>query len=431
MGSAVALSASCLALAPAAFAKPAEDPPPVVRVNTTVNGGSEAAVVEPGDDVEVTIRVSSPDPNTFRKTCDLETRYVVPEGLEYQPGSLRLNGKSETGWARYEANDHQLIARFSTNQPDYHYYGCVSDDKGSSTLSFKAKVTSKLTGELALSPKVTYRNWLLPGNPASPQLSTVSDPAIVRLASYTPPANSSDLKVVGRVLTEKLMAGKDVAYEAKVTNAGPHSAEEVWLTSPGLGKDAKAGTVAAKVTLPDGKTADCSVEDGKVGCEVGDLAKGGSATIEVKSVLAKDTAGKELSFAVTAQSKTADPDKTNNKWAAEQEVHGGSPGEGTDPKPDPSEGVKPTARPSAVPTKTPDTGEGGSGTGDSDKGGSGQGGGGGFLAETGSNGLALAGGAAVLLGGGAGAVYYGRRRQRAAEAAAAEESTGEEPTARD
>jgi uncharacterized repeat protein (TIGR01451 family) len=93
--------------------------------------------------------------------------------------------------------------------------------------------------------------------------------------------------------------GDTITYTLTVENLGPDAAVNVVLTD-----DLPAGVTFVSATAP------CTEAGGVVTCDLGDLASGGSALIEIV-VTAPDVPG-TLSNTAAVASDTLDPDETNN-----------------------------------------------------------------------------------------------------------------------
>ncbi|MPQ99985.1 DUF11 domain-containing protein [Modestobacter sp. I12A-02628] len=103
-------------------------------------------------------------------------------------------------------------------------------------------------------------------------------------------------------------AGGPVTYTATVTNAGPSTAREVVLTDP-LGD----GVTVTSATVTSGSgscTTDASTTT--VRCALGDLARGASATVEVRVTLSSSGSG-AIGNSVSVTSATPDPVGADNQ----------------------------------------------------------------------------------------------------------------------
>ncbi|MFJ3977786.1 LPXTG cell wall anchor domain-containing protein [Streptomyces sp. NPDC090021] len=406
------MSASFLAIAPAAWAETVPTAESVV-VDTAIDGKKEV-VAAPGKEMEVKMIVTAltarPDP----QVCRASTVYALPQGFEYVPGSLVLDGRpvtdaSNDDWGAYDQAKRLVRATFSSEAPQFYQNGCLYKDKPA-TLAFKVKAPDAMADDQVIAPEVPWADW---SSGSKPVEFTARDakPPVIRAAA--------DLRVTGSVAAAA-KAGGDLEYRVKVENRGPAKARTVVLTSalPHLADGTEA---EAAVALSAGGTKDCRVTGSQVSCAVGDLAPGTSAELRVGYRLSTEAAGRTLDLSTKAETESPDLDPGTNVWQARAEVpaapkDGEGGGDGT-PKADPSATLtpNPSGSPSASASPSPNVSpsdskapEDGPGESEADAGGDGS------LADTGSQALTLAGAAAVLAGLGGGAVYVARRRRATA-----------------
>ncbi|MBB2987761.1 DUF7507 domain-containing protein [Terracoccus luteus] len=120
-------------------------------------------------------------------------------------------------------------------------------------------------------------------------------------------APSADVSVTKTLTPAAPVPGGPVTFTMTVRNAGPSTATAVTLTDPL--DDALRGTA---VTSSVGT---CTVTGTSLGCRLGDLAPGGSATVTVTAVLDAGLTG-SLSNTATVGSATADPVPGNDTATA-------------------------------------------------------------------------------------------------------------------
>ncbi len=128
-----------------------------------------------------------------------------------------------------------------------------------------------------------------------------------------PVTTSADLGVDLTADRSTGVAGGPVVYTAVVTNAGPSVARSVVLSDPlltGVQFDSATVTSGGGSCVHDGPSA-------TVRCDLGDLAPGAVATVEVRTTLASSGPG-AIGNAVTVTSATPDPVGTDNQ----DEVYG-------------------------------------------------------------------------------------------------------------
>ena len=114
---------------------------------------------------------------------------------------------------------------------------------------------------------------------------------------------SADLSIVKTFQPDEPVAGGEVVYSLVVHNDGPSVARDVRVTDP-----LDPATSFVGVTTSQGT---CAEDAGVLGCEIGDIAPGGTVTIAITTRLAPDTAvAVQNSASVT--SSTPDPDPSNN-----------------------------------------------------------------------------------------------------------------------
>ena len=131
--------------------------------------------------------------------------------------------------------------------------------------------------------------------------------AFVAKIDDTPPAASADLSVSKSDSPDPVYIGDNITYTMNVANNGPDAATNVVLTD----------------TLPAGAafvsaSAGCGDVSGTVTCAVGDLANGGTATIQI--VVTATTTG-TLTNSATVASDVDDPNGLNDSASAQTTVN--------------------------------------------------------------------------------------------------------------
>ncbi|WP_183342386.1 DUF11 domain-containing protein [Conexibacter arvalis] len=112
----------------------------------------------------------------------------------------------------------------------------------------------------------------------------------------------ADLEIVKRALSDRVVPGRQIAYELIVVNHGPSPARAVTVSDP----------------LPRGLTfvsADsaCRFAEGTVTCAVGEVASGSSVTYRVVTKVATSVTADSITNTATVDSTTRDPDPGNNR----------------------------------------------------------------------------------------------------------------------
>ncbi|HNB50776.1 MAG TPA: proprotein convertase P-domain-containing protein, partial [Anaerolineales bacterium] len=116
---------------------------------------------------------------------------------------------------------------------------------------------------------------------------------------------SADLSITKTAAAE-VTVGDTFTYTVEVSNAGPATAHNVVVTD----------TLPAGVTFVSA-TAGCTNDGGVVTCDLGDVASGGSATVEI--VVTADEVGTVSNTAVVASS-SSDPNAENNSASADTDI---------------------------------------------------------------------------------------------------------------
>jgi uncharacterized repeat protein (TIGR01451 family) len=132
----------------------------------------------------------------------------------------------------------------------------------------------------------------------------LTNPLIIVPLTLTVDVNA-DLSITKSAPAE-VTVGDDFTYTLEVTNNGPATAVDTTVSD----------TLPAGVTFVSA-TAGCTEAAGVVTCDLGDLASGGTATVEI--VVTADAVGTVNNTASVASS-SPDPDTTDNSDSAETDV---------------------------------------------------------------------------------------------------------------
>lgn len=122
--------------------------------------------------------------------------------------------------------------------------------------------------------------------------------------TVTPAAPASDLRIAKRTVTSPVRAGLPVTYQIQVTNMGPSRATGVTVA------DVLPAALSGATASSDSGT--CTVTGQTVGCAVGVLAVGATATVSVTANVSPD-ALRELTNTATVSSVSLDPNPGNNQ----------------------------------------------------------------------------------------------------------------------
>lgn len=131
------------------------------------------------------------------------------------------------------------------------------------------------------------------------------------------PGDQSDLAVSHTASPNPVATGATLTYEMTISNLGPSTAIGVRaseLLPPGAGFVSASPPQGSCVHVPD---------QGKVDCDLGDLAAGGTITVPI--VVQAPSAPGSVSAVATVSSATADPDQANNSATVTTTVVGTTP----------------------------------------------------------------------------------------------------------
>ncbi len=167
---------------------------------------------------------------------------------------------------------------------------------GLATLAAGASHTFTVTVRVAASATGTLSN-------TATTTSDIPDPDTSnnRDSEDVPVEPLADLEIVKRALSNRLVPGRQLAYELTVTNFGPSTARDVSVSDPlprGL----------SFVSATDG----CTFTAGTVTCAAAELASGRSLTFRVVTSVAASVTASSIANTATVDSSTRDPDPTNN-----------------------------------------------------------------------------------------------------------------------
>ncbi|MET8752194.1 hypothetical protein ABZW32_19135 [Streptomyces sp. NPDC004667] len=386
VGLSTLLAASTMSVLSLSSPAYADDQKEITAVLDVLVNGKKEVAVKPGEEVEFEMKVHALNGHTFMTRFDFE----VPAWLEYTDGSVSMNGKQKHEWAGFE--DGRLSGRFATTpNANEHWWGSVGPDDGESVLRFKGKAKQELGEKESFSPTVTYKRGTAEGLPII-TATDVKAPVVRHVAA--------DLAVTGKA-NGPATAGGILKTRADVLNKGADEAKGVKYEASvsGTGTGTKIG---ASAVLPDQSKKPCEVTAEKVVCDLGDVAAGKSAAVDIDVTVPEDAAGRTLKMSGHVNSSTKDFHPDNNAWQMTETVAAAVTPPPTAPAPTSPSAPSPSGGPTAAPT--PVTSVSGSTTApDVD---------GGDLASTGADDvLPLAGAGTLVLGTGAALVYYARRRQ--------------------
>jgi uncharacterized repeat protein (TIGR01451 family) len=128
------------------------------------------------------------------------------------------------------------------------------------------------------------------------------DPRNNRDTERVPVEPLADLEIVKRALTDRVVPGRQVAFELIVTNHGPSVARDVRMSDP----------------LPRGlsfvsASSGCSFAGGSVTCTAGELASGRSIAFRVVTRVGASVTADSITNTASVESTTRDPDPGNNR----------------------------------------------------------------------------------------------------------------------
>jgi uncharacterized repeat protein (TIGR01451 family) len=139
--------------------------------------------------------------------------------------------------------------------------------------------------------------------PPADQFTCDVDPANNTSTATTPVTPVADLRIA-KVGDATVAAGADINYELRVTNDGPSDATAVLVTDT-----LPAGTSDPRATTSQGT---CAVAGSTLTCQLGSLAAGRTAVIDVRVTTAAGQAGKSVTNSARVSGGEPDPDPGNN-----------------------------------------------------------------------------------------------------------------------
>ena len=244
-------------------------------VDLVVTKVAAAPSMPAGSDIQFTVTVRNAGPSTARRVL---LRDVVPAGLELV----------------------SLVPSQGTCAPPNCVLGRMARDDVAQIL-VTARSRPDQAGQTFVNTAIALPFLQLERTPADNVAR-----ASVTLTAAPPP--QSDIAVVKTVETTTAVVGEPLRYRLTVTNNGPDAAEAVTVTeTPG-------GAVAVVSAVPSQGT--CAVAQ-PIRCDLGPLAVGATATIDVTTVPREPG---PLDNAVTAIAPGTDPDPDDNGGEAEVDV---------------------------------------------------------------------------------------------------------------
>jgi uncharacterized repeat protein (TIGR01451 family) len=162
----------------------------------------------------------------------------------------------------------------------------------------------QVTGTVVASPPATFTNEaeVAGGGDNTPGNNLAVD--------FLPvPPTSSDLSIVKTVAPATVLPGQRITYTLEVTNAGPSNATGVTV------EDSWAFSGLIDVTATPSQGTCPTVTTSSVLCEIGNLAAGGTATVEISATVDFDDSSGLLNTA-SVEGDQADPRPDNNESSA-------------------------------------------------------------------------------------------------------------------
>ena len=148
-------------------------------------------------------------------------------------------------------------------------------------------------------------NCLATVNTSTGDVTTVGESVDGLDAIAFTPELTADLEITKTAGPDQVDVGGELTYTITVTNNGPADATNVVVSDP---LPASADFVSVETTQGD-----CAETDGTVTCELGSLANGATATIEI---VVTPTEEGDLENTATVASDQSDPDEANNAAVA-------------------------------------------------------------------------------------------------------------------
>ncbi|MFK0222871.1 hypothetical protein ACIQWN_32365 [Streptomyces vinaceus] len=236
------------------------------------------------------------------------TDFGMPNFLEYQKESIKINGTAmtdaaDTDAARFIPEQGSFRAKLGTDLAGYPSFMGPNE---TSVLTFRAKAAASLT-----EPTTLELPWFFTdANEGRPQRWDANPPQLV-------PARAS-LKTTG-AFSGGLASQAPFSLGLTTHNDGPETAEGVKLTGqlPPELTDAKAQLMG-----PSGEKTPCTVNAGAVSCDVGDLPSGKDATATVTGNVKPATVGRtlEVTGASTSTTPGSDPADLNTTFGGKVEA---------------------------------------------------------------------------------------------------------------
>jgi uncharacterized repeat protein (TIGR01451 family) len=305
------------------------DPGPCSESGGTINCGF--GTMQPGDSVEVTVRVLAVDvgtplntavvdtpsdettetdnqssaPVTIVPTADLGVTKTAPATgtpggqIDYQLEVVNNGPSPATGVSVVDTLP--AGTQYVSADPECsHDAGLVTCDAGDMAVSESRSFTITVALPFALGGQTLTNTVVVAGNEGDLVPENDSDEATTVVE---PAADLAVSKTAGGAT-----AGGTATWTIVVQNHGPSTGDPVTVTD----------------TLPEGTTfasaapsqGNCSAAGAEVTCNLGSLASGGSAQISVTASVAAGTAGQTLRNRATVRAPQVDPNPSNNEAEA-------------------------------------------------------------------------------------------------------------------
>jgi uncharacterized repeat protein (TIGR01451 family) len=314
------------------------DPGPCSESGGTIN--CAFGTMQPGDSVEVTVRVLAVDVGTPLNTADVFTPSnettttdnessapveIVPTAdlgvtktapptatpgteIDYQLEIVNNGASPATGVSVVDTLPAGV--QFVSADPDCgHAGGIVTCAVGDLTVSDSRSYTVTVLIPFALGGQTLTNTAVVAGNEGDLVAENDSDQATTEVE---PAADLAITKTAGGAT-----AGETASWTIVVRNNGPSTADPVTVADT-----LPAGTTFASATPSQGS---CT-GGADVTCNLGALASGGSAQISVTASVAAGTAGQTLRNRATVTAPQVEPDPTNNAAESFTEILPPAPG---------------------------------------------------------------------------------------------------------
>ena len=256
----------------------------------------------PGDTLRYTVSYANRggDPAASSVMTD-----PLPAGTTYVPGSLRVVTGANSGTKTDAPDGDQAefdtaadAVRFRLGAGANGTTGGVLDPGAESTVTFDVTVDGDAGGTTITNTSSLRYIAQTVGAPFTYDVRPVS----MRVAAL------ADLSLTKDLTPDPTLAGQPATATITVHNAGPSAAREVVLSDP-----TPDGVTLTRATTTVGT---CSIAGGDVGCDLGTLGNGATATVTVTLTVPPGSTATSVADLASVTSSTDDPDLGNNSAGA-------------------------------------------------------------------------------------------------------------------